>query len=153
MQSKAQTVAAYLSELPADRKQAMTKIRAAIKRNLPTGFAEAMSYGMISYCVPLSTYAAGYHVKPNTPLPFISVASQKNFIAVYHMGLYGDPAMLSWFKKAYADADIGRLDMGKSCIRFSKTATIPYDLLAELAGKMSPAQYISRYEKAIGRKS
>jgi uncharacterized protein YdhG (YjbR/CyaY superfamily) len=153
MQSKAQTVAAYLLALPADRKAVMTKLRTAIKRNLPSGFAEAMSYGMISYCVPLSKYPAGYHVKPNTPLPFISLASQKNFIAVYHMGLYGDPAMLSWFKNAYAGADIGRLNMGKSCIRFSKIDAIPYELLAELAGKITPVHYISRYEKAIGRKS
>ena len=99
MQSKATTVAAYLAELPTDRKAAMTKLRSTIKGNLPPGFAEVMQYGMISYVVPLKKYPAGYHTTANTPLPFISIASQKNFIALYHMGLYGDAKLLAWFTK------------------------------------------------------
>lgn len=147
MQSKATTVAAYLAELPVDRKAVMTKLRSTIKRTLPTGFAEVMQYGMISYVVPLKKYPAGYHTTPNTPLPFLSIASQKNFIALYHMGLYGDAKLLAWFTKAYAAADVGKLNMGKSCIRFSKPDKIPMPLLAELVGKVTVEHWIAQYEK------
>src|SRR3954467_1902361 len=97
MQSKATTIENYLDELPEDRKTPMKKLHAVIKKNLPKGFKEAMSYGMIGYVVPHSLYPSGYHCDPTLPLPFMCIASQKNFIAIYHMGVYADPKLLNWF--------------------------------------------------------
>ena len=94
MQSKAKTPDEYMSELPDDRKKAMMELRKVIKKNIPKGFKETMGYGMMGYCVPHSIYPNGYHCNPSDPLPFMGVASQKNFIAVYHMGIYADPKLL-----------------------------------------------------------
>ena len=138
-----------MAELPADRKAVMTGLRRAIKRNLPGGFVETMQYGMASYVVPLAKFPAGYHTAPNTPLPFIALASQKKFIALYHLGLYGNGPLLAWFTKAYAAANVGKLDMGKSCIRFNKLAQVPVALIAELAGKLTMAEYIAQYQAAL----
>ncbi len=149
MQSKATTVAAYLEELPEDRKAPMNQLYKLIKKNLPKGFKDTMSYGMITFVVPHSLYPAGYHCDPKQELPFLSIASQKQFIAVYHMGIYGDPGLLEWFTEAYAALGIGKLDMGKSCIRFKNPAKIPYDLIAELAAKLTPQQWIALYEKNL----
>lgn len=151
MQSKATTVDAYISELPADRQEAMSNLRKEIKKNLPKGFTEEMSYGMIGYVIPHSLYPAGYHCDPKLPLPFMNLASQKNFIAVYHMGVYGDPKLLKWFTGEYAKVGVGKLDMGKSCIRFKKPENIPYKLIGELAGKMTTQQWVNLYEKNIKR--
>jgi hypothetical protein len=106
-----------------------------------------MSYGMIGYVVPHSIYPAGYHCDTKLPLPFLNLASQKSHIAVYHMGIYADPELLNWFQSAYAAEVKGKLDMGKSCIRFKKPELIPYGLFAELASKMSVQDWISLYEK------
>jgi uncharacterized protein YdhG (YjbR/CyaY superfamily) len=152
MQSQASTVTAYLAELPTDRKTVVADVRRAIKRNLPAGFVEIMQYGMISYVVPLVKFPAGYHTTPNTPLPFIALAAQKNYVALYHMGLYGNRTLLAWFTKAYAAADVGKLDMGKSCIRFKKIQQVPVALLAELASKISMAEYIAQYQAALRSK-
>lgn len=151
MQSGAATVEEYFESLPADRAEAMTKLRKIIKKNLPKGFKEGMAYGMVGYCVPLSAYPAGYHVSPNTPLGFMAIASQKNFIALYHMGIYGDPKLLKWFTEEYPKHSKKKLDMGKSCIRFKNIDEIPYDLIGELATKMTPDQWIASYEKALGK--
>jgi uncharacterized protein YdhG (YjbR/CyaY superfamily) len=148
MQSKASSVNAYLAELPEERQKAMDKLRKVIKKNLPKGFQEEMNYGMIGYVVPHTLYSEGYHCDPKMPLPFMNIASQKNFIAVYHMGVYGDKKLLDWFTAEYAKRVKGKLDMGKSCIRFKKPDDIPYDLIGELAGKMTPQQWIEVYEKA-----
>ncbi|MBK8699086.1 MAG: DUF1801 domain-containing protein [Saprospiraceae bacterium] len=147
MQSKATTVEDYLAELPEDRKEAMTMLRKIIKKNLPKGFQECMGYGMMGYSVPHSLYPSGYHCDPKQPLPFMSLASQKNFIAVYHMGVYADPTLLDWFTKAFAEAGVGKLDMGKSCIRFKNMNKIPFDLIGELASKMTTKDWIAMYEK------
>ena len=154
MQSTASTVESYLEELPEDRIKPMIKLRSILKKNLPKGFKEGMGYGMIGYVVPHSRYAAGYHADPKMPLPFIGLASQKNYIALYHMGLYADKKMLDWFTKEYKAADIGKLDMGKSCIRFTKPDKIPYDLISQLASKITPEQWIDSYEmyKPIDKK-
>lgn len=146
MQSKASTVDQYIEGLPADRQQAMINLRKEIKQNLPKGFKEQMTYGMPGYVVPHSKYPDGYHCDPSLPLPFLSFASQKNFIAVYHMGVYSDPALLKWFTTEYAKTGAGKLDMGKSCIRFKNPATIPFKLVGELAAKMSPEDWIDKYE-------
>src|SRR6185503_20260537 len=103
---------------PEDRKKAIRELRQVILKNLPKGFSEGMSYGMLGYAVPHSIYPKGYHCDPKLPLPFMGMASQKNFIAVYHMGVYADPKLLDWFTDAYAKTGVGKLDMGKSCIRF-----------------------------------
>lgn len=147
MQSAATTVEAYLNELPEDRVAPMQQLREVILSNLPQGFEEMMNYGMIGYVVPYSVYPPGYHCKPKQPLPFLALASQKNFIAVYHMGIYGDESLLKWFEEAHAKTGVGKLDMGKSCIRFKKMDKIPYDLIGELCTKMTPAQWIDIYER------
>ena len=149
MPSKSNTVAEYVKELPADRQAAIEKLRSVIKKNLPKGYKEEMNYGMIGYVIPHSLYPAGYHCKPTDPLPFMNVASQKNFIAVYHMGLYADPILMKWFMTEYPKHSTQKLDMGKSCIRFKKPDQIPFKLIGELTSKMNPAQWIALYEKAF----
>lgn len=151
MQSKATTVEEYMEQLPEERKAAMEKLRKVIKKNLPKGFQECMGYGMIGYVVPHSKYPAGYHCDPKQPLPFMSVASQKNFIAVYNMGIYSSPKLLQWFTEAHAKASAKKLDMGKSCIRYKKPEDIPFELIGELAAKITPDEWISMYEKAYKR--
>ena len=151
MQSAAASVEEYLKELPPDRQEAMNKLRKEILKNLPKGFKETMSYGMIGYVVPHSLYPNGYHCDPKLPLGFMSIASQKNFIAVYHMGVYADKNLFDWFVKEYPKNTTSRLDMGKSCIRFKKPAAIPYKLIGELAAKMSVADWISKYEENFKR--
>ena len=151
MQSKATTPEQYLSELPEDRKEAMSKLRNAIKDDLPKGFEEVMSYGMLGYVVPHSIYPNGYHCNPKLPLPFINLASQKNFIALYHMGVYANKDLHNWFVAEYPKHAKTKIDMGKSCIRFKKMDDVPYDLIAELARKISVEQWISNYENAFQR--
>ena len=148
MQSKAKTVDEYIDELPEDRKKAMTELRKVIKKNIPKGFQEGMGYGMAGWSVPHSKYPAGYHCDPKLPLPFLGLASQKNFIAVYHMGLYSDPKLLKWFTDAHAKASPKKLDMGKSCIRYKKPEDIPFQLIGELVSRITPDEWIATYEKA-----
>jgi uncharacterized protein YdhG (YjbR/CyaY superfamily) len=149
MKSKATTPEQYLSELPEDRKEAMLKLRNAIKENLPQGFEEVISYGMLGYVVPHYIYPSGYHCDPKLPLPFINLASQKNFIALYHMGIYADKNLESWFVSEYPKHVKSKLDMGKSCIRFKKMDDIPFDFIGELAAKVSVEDWILNYEKAF----
>lgn len=138
-----------MQEVPEERQMVMEALRKTIKKNLPKGFQEQMNYGMIGYVVPHALYPSGYHCKPSDPLPFMNIASQKNFIAIYHMGIYADAALLKWFTDEYAKRVKGKLDMGKSCIRFKKPEQVPVDLIGELAAKMSPQQWIVLYEKAF----
>ncbi|HET6245005.1 MAG: DUF1801 domain-containing protein [Bacteroidetes bacterium] len=147
MQSKETTVKAYLESLPEERKAAMLKLRGAILQNIPQGFSEEINYGMIGYVVPHTLYPKGYHCDPKLPLPFIGIASQKNFIAVYHMGIYADKKLLEWFLSEYPKHCKAKLDMGKSCIRFKKADQIPYNLIGELAVKITPDQWILIYEE------
>ena len=147
MQSKATTVEEYLSELSEDRKAPMLKLREAIKNNLPQGFEEVISYGMLGYVVPHSIYPAGYHCTPKLPLPFINLASQKNTISLYHMGIYGDKNLLDWFVAEYSKYAKSKIDMGKGCFRFKKMDDIPYDLIGELATKISVQDWITFYEQ------
>lgn len=144
MQSKAKTVNDYIQELPPDRQKVIIAMRKAIKQNLPKGFEEIMNYGMIGYVVPHSLYPAGYHTTPQLPLPFINIASQKNFIALYHMAMHGD--LLKWFQKEWKEHSTKKLDMGKSCIRFKKPEDVPIALLEKLAEKVTPQQWIEEYE-------
>lgn len=149
MQSKATTPDAYMEALPEDRKPAMEKLRATILENLPEGFTEEINYGMLGYVVPHSLYPAGYHCKPETPLPFLNIASQKNFIALYHMGIYANKELLDWFVAEFPKHNKYKLNMGKSCIRFKKPEAIPFELIAELIRKVTPQQWIAIYEANI----
>ena len=136
----------YLSQLPEERAIVISKLRSLIQENIPEGFTEEMSYGMIGYIVPHSLYSEGYHCDPSLPLPFINIASQKNFIAFYHMGMYADKNLYDWFVEEYPKHCKRKLDMGKSCIRFKKTDDIPYELLAKLVRKMTVLDWVSLYE-------
>ncbi len=151
MISKATTPEQYLDELPADRKEAMNKLRDTVRKNLPKGFQETMGYGMMGYGVPHSIYPAGYHCDPKQPLPFIGIASQKHFIAFYHMGVYAMPELLKWFVTEYPKHSTVKLDMGKSCIRFKKPEHIPYKLIAELVKKVTVKDWINTYESVLKR--
>ena len=128
MTSDAKTPEEYISQLPEDRKESISKLRKVILDNIPIGFEEQMSYGMLGYVIPHSKYPNGYHCKPETPLPFMTLASQKNFIAVYHMGMYASKELMDWFNNEYPKYSNRKLDMGKSCIRFKKIDEIPINL-------------------------
>jgi len=151
MTSDAKTPEEYISQLPEERHEVISKLRKVILDNLPKGYEEQMSYGMLGYVVPHSLYPDGYHCKPETPLPFINLASQKNFVAVYHMGIYSSKELMDWFVREYPKHCQRKLDMGKSCIRFKKIEEIPYQLIGELASKMTTKEWISIYENAIKR--
>jgi uncharacterized protein YdhG (YjbR/CyaY superfamily) len=138
-----------LDNIPDERKEAFSKLHQTIVANLPSGFEPGISYGMLGYVVPHHLYPAGYHCKPSEPLPFASLASQKNSISFYHMGIYMDPALMEWFVAEYPKHSKQKLDMGKSCIRFKKAEHIPYDLLGQLMQRMTAAQWIALYERNL----
>ncbi len=152
MQSNAASVQEYIASLPEDRAKAIEALRKIINKNIPKGFKEEMSYGMIGFVVPHIIYPAGYHCNSKLPLPFLSIASQKNFIAVYHMGIYANPELYKWFMEAHAKASPKKLDIGKSCMRYKKPEDIPYQLIGELAGKITPREWIDLYESAFRKK-
>ena len=147
MQIKANTPDQYVDQLPEDRKEAISKLRISILENLPEGFTETVSYGMLGYVVPHSIYPKGYHADPKLPLPFMNIASQKNHIAIYHMGIYGNRKLLDWFLTEYEKLYHTKPDMGKGCFRFKKTDRIPYSLIGELSTKISVADWIKMYEQ------
>jgi Domain of unknown function (DU1801) len=147
MQSKAKTVSEYIASLPDDRAEIIAAVRKEILNNLPKGFEETMQYGMISYVVPHTLYPGGYHTNPKDALPFISLASQKNHIAVYHMAIYAGP-LHDWFMKEWAKFTDKKLDMGKACLRFKKPDEVPVKLIGKLSAKMTPKQWIKAYETA-----
>lgn len=146
MQSTISSVEECLASVPEDRREVFRRLYKVVSDNLPRGFKEGISSGMICWNVPLETYPAGYHCTPNTPLPFVNLASQKNFIALYHMGIYAEPALLEWFVAEFSKHSKRKLDMGKSCIRFKKPEDIPFELIEELMQKMSPEDWIKLYE-------
>ena len=152
MKIEAQSVQEYLENLPEERKEPIEKLRKIISENLPNGFEEQLSYGMIGYVVPKSIYPKGYHCTPELPLPFLSIASQKNSINLYHMGIYADEKLLLWFQEEFPKHSKKKLDMGKSCMRFKKPEDIPYELIGELARKMTPKDWIEKYENAFVKK-
>ena len=146
MKTTGATVEEILENIPEDRKEAFTNLHQTIVSNLPEGFEPGISYGMLGYVVPHHLYPAGYHCKPSEPLPFVNIASQKNSINFYHMGIYADATLLNWFVAEYPKHSKQKLDMGKSCIRFKKPEYIPYELLGQLMQKMTAAQWIALYE-------
>lgn len=149
MKATGDTVQEILASVPADRAVAFNKLHDVIVQNLPKGFEPAMSYGGLGYVVPHTLYPAGYHCKPSEPLPFAGIASQKNSINFYHMGVYSDPKLLEWFVTEYPKHSKQKLDMGKSCVRFKKMEEIPYALIGELMQKISVQDWIDLYESEL----
>ena len=149
MQFKSKTILKYISQLTEDRKEPISKLRNIINQNIDRGFSEEINYGMIGWVVPHSLYPEGYHCDPKLPLPFMSIASQKHFIAVYHMGVYANPKLLEWFISEYPKHCSTKLDMGKSCIRFKNIENIPYNLIGELVAKMSANDWIMLYKSNV----
>lgn len=149
MKADGNTVQEILTNVPIDRAEPFNKLHDAITMNLPKGFEAAISYGGLGYVVPHTIYPAGYHCKPSEPLPFAGIASQKNSINFYHMGLYSDPKLFEWFVTEYPKHSKQKLDMGKSCIRFKNLAEIPYTLIGELMKKISVEEWIALYETQL----
>lgn len=149
MQYEVANLEEYLTSIPVERKEAVEKLIKILADKLPTGFELQLSYGHLGFVVPHSLYPNGYHCDPKSPLPFINIASQKNFIALYHMGIYMDDKLLNWFVDEYPKYSKRKLDMGKSCIRFKKVEDIPFELIGELAQKITPQQWIENYEKVL----
>ena len=141
----------YINLLESDRKKTITQLINVIEQNIPKGFEKVMNYGMPSFVIPHSIYPKGYHVTPDLPLPFIGIASQKNHIGFYHMGLYTDSKLLDWFISEYPKYCKLKLDMGKSCIRFKNISEIPYELIGILSSEMTVKDWIDIYEKNIKR--
>lgn len=146
MQIEATTTQEYINQIPDHQHEAFSLLRETIQENLPAGFAEELSYGMIGFVVPHSIYPPGYHCNPKLPLPFINIAAQKNFIALYHMGIYANQKLLNWFLTEYPKHSGLKPDMGKSCIRFKNGSQIPFSLIAELMKKISVQDWIHSYE-------
>ena len=149
MEAKRKKVEEILTTLPADRVEPFNKLHDVILKNLPKGFEAAISYGGLGYVVPHKLYPAGYHCKPSEPLPFAGIASQKQSINFYHMGLYSEPELLNWFVTEYPKHSKRKLDMGKSCVRFKKFDDIPYQLIGKLMKKISVKEWISNYESKL----
>ena len=146
MHSDAATVEAYLAELPEDRRAAIAAVREVILRHLPAGFEEVMQYGMISYVVPLERYPKTYN---NQALTVTSLASQKNHMAIYLMGVYGDDGTDGadgWFRRRWAETG-KRLDMGKSCLRFKRLDDLALDVVGEAIARTSVDDLIAAYER------
>ena len=152
MQSTALSPQEYIDSLPEERQLAMQKLRKTIQDNIPDGFEEVMSYGMLGFVVPFSLYPNGYHCNPKLPLPFINIGSQKNAIVMHHMGIYANPELLEWFVTEYPKHIKTKLDMGKGCVRFKKPEHIPYGLIAELVQKITPEKWISITESVFKKK-
>lgn|SRR5690554_322589 len=152
MQYQANSPEDYIDQVPEERKAALEKLRKTIKDNLPEGFEEGIQYGMIGYYVPHRIYPEGYHCDPKIPLPFMSMASQKNSINLYHSGIYSKPEIHDWFVNEFPKHSKKKLDMGKSCVRFKKVEDIPFELIGELSKKLTVDEWIHIYETAIKKK-
>ena len=152
MQSKATSPEEYAAQVPENQREAFDTFRDTIRKNLPEGFVEEMNYGMIGYVVPHRIFPEGYHCNPKLPLPFINLAAQKNFIALYHLGIYANPDLMSWFIAEYPKHSRLKLDMGKSCIRFKNYKQIPFELISELVQKVSVQDWIDGYTRNLKMK-
>lgn len=148
MQSKATSVESYLKELPADRREAILTVRDIILKNIQPGFEEGMQYGMIGYFIPHSIYPAGYHCDPKQPLPYVNLASQKNYMSLYLMSCYSDGEEQDWFRDQFAKAG-KKLDAGKCCVRFKKLEDLPLEVIAEAIRRVTVQKHIAHYESAI----
>lgn len=149
MKVEAKSVQEYISNIAEEKKVSFEQLLKTIQQNLPNGFETGMSYGMVGFYVPHELYPKGYHCDAKLPLPFAAIAAQKNFIALYHMGIYADENLLQWFQSNYSKHVSSKLDMGKSCIRFKKNNEIPFALIAELFQKMQVNDWIKLYENTF----
>jgi len=140
----ATTVEVYLQRLPAERREAIAKVRDTVNASLPAGYEEGIQYGMISWCVPLSRYPDTYN---GQPLAIASLASQKSYMALYLIGVYGSPELAAWFRDAFARAG-KKLDMGKSCVRFKSLDALPLDVIGETIRRVPVDAFLSQYEDA-----
>jgi uncharacterized protein YdhG (YjbR/CyaY superfamily) len=145
------TVSDYIDNVKEERKSVFLQVLEAVRKGIPSDFEECLSYGMIGFVVPHSLYPKGYHCDPKLPLPFISIANQKNSINLYHMGIYANADLLDWFVDSYNKSSGSKLDMGKSCIRFNPKKEIPYLLIQELCSKMKAEEWIKLYESAFNK--
>ncbi len=152
MRIEAENPDQYIAQAPEGYREALAKLRQLLRENLPEGFEESMAYGMVGYVVPLRLFPRGYHCLPGQALPWVSIAAQKNHLAVYHMGLYADKELLDWFVAEYPKHSARKLDMGKSCLRFKKPEHVPWELLAELFRKRRPEQWVDLYSATLERK-
>lgn len=142
------TIKEYIAAIPDDRRVAFENLHQTIHQAIDPRFNEQINYGMIGWVVSKDIYPAGYHVDPKLPVPFLNLANQQNYIALYHLGLYADPDLLAWFTGEYKKTGL-KLDMGKSCIRFKKIEQIPHDLIAELVSRTSLDAYLTLYRSAL----
>jgi uncharacterized protein YdhG (YjbR/CyaY superfamily) len=149
MKLQASSSEEYISQLPDDRRIIIEQIIKVIQENLPKGFLKTVNYGMIGFVVPHTIYPQGYHCDKKQPLPFINIASQKNFVALHHMGLYASPELMNWFVEEYSKFSKTKLDVGKGCIRFKKPEQIPYALIGELCTRMTPQEWVENYESSF----
>lgn len=148
MSAKPTTVTQYLAALPPERKRALQAVRKVVKANLDPKVKEGIQYGMIGYFIPHSVYPDGYHCSPEQPLPFMSIASQKNHMAVYLFCIYGDEAEAARFEKQWARSG-KRLDMGKSCVRFKKLEDLCLETIGAAIKRMTAARFIDHYERNV----
>ncbi len=147
MKAKGTTIEEILAGIDDERREAFLQLHKTIVEHLPAGFEPGISYGGLGYVIPHSIYPGGYHCKPQEPLPFAGIAAQKGSINFYHMGLYADPSLMSWFVEEFPKHSKRKLDMGKSCVRFKNHQEIPMSLIGELMKKMTAQQWIDLYEK------
>jgi hypothetical protein len=147
MQSDAASVEEYLASLPEDRRTSLSAVRDVVNAHLPEGYVETMTSGMIGWVVPLEDYPDTYN---GQPLAIASLASQKNHMALYLMGLYASEGEVEWLRQQYAERGM-KVDMGKSCVRFKRLDQVPLDVVGEVIAKIPPAVYIERYEAARAR--
>lgn len=149
MKASGTTVEEILANIPEDRKEAFQRLHEVIVSHLPKGFEPGISYGGLGYVVPHVLYPNGYHCKPSEPLPFAGIASQKNSINFYHMGMYSKPELYDWFVSEFPKHSKQKLDIGKSCVRFKKADDIPFELIGALMTQMSMEEWISLYETRL----
>ncbi|AQY50794.1 hypothetical protein PWEIH_09338 [Listeria weihenstephanensis FSL R9-0317] len=143
------TIEEYIEDIDPEKKAAFIQLMQVIDANIPEGFEKEIQYGMPSYVVPKSRYPDGYHCDTSLSLPFIAIAAQKSNIAVHHLGIYADSELLSWFQAEYPNYMTTKLNMGKGCIRFTNPKKTPYELIGELASKITVDQWISQYESSF----
>ena len=153
MQSSAATVQDYLDGLPPERRVIVETVREVILANLDTDYSEDMQYGMIGYAVPHSVFPAGYHCDPSQPLPFAGIASQKNYVSIYLMGMAWSPDSedMQWLRAAWPASGKKKLDMGKSCIRFKKLDDIALDVIGEAIRRVPAQEFIARYLRTLAK--
>jgi hypothetical protein len=150
MQSKATTVAAYLQELPAERRALLNAVRKVIRANMDKGLEEVMNYGMIGYVIPHKIYPAGYHCDPSKPFPYGGLASQKNYCSLYLFPVYAEAE--NWFRDEWKKGG-KKLDMGKCCIRFKTLEDLDLDVLARALKRFTVTQTLQTYERLLGSRA